>query len=151
MDVATLIADILVADEAWVALALLHREHPERTSFTARGILRRAEAEHATPKVRAGIALHVHQHNVANLSPHTGTYRMYYRMPDGTYRLYRTGDECHPRRKGKIIPLRAELPETYHHLLDWYEREYCGSPPPPEVFPTGLCTHWGTRFFSECP
>ena len=24
-----------------------------------------------------------------------------------------------------MIPERGELPEKYHYLLDWYEREYC--------------------------
>ena len=149
MDVATPIANILEADEAWVALALLHREHPERMSFTAREILRRVEAERATPKVRAGLALHIRQHNVANVSPHLGGYRMYYRMSDGTYRLARTGDACHPHRKGKIIPLRAQLPETYHHLLDWYEREYRRSPSPPEVDPVLAMVGVGKEIWQE--
>ncbi|HET9320970.1 MAG TPA: hypothetical protein VFO27_14380 [Bryobacteraceae bacterium] len=26
-----------------------------------------------------------------------------------------------------MAPKRLELPEKYHHLLDWYEREYCKS------------------------
>jgi hypothetical protein len=24
-----------------------------------------------------------------------------------------------------MAPRRSELPEKYHHLIDWYEREYC--------------------------
>lgn len=148
-DVATPVANILEGDEAWVALALLHREHPERTSFTAREILRRVGSASATPKVRAGIAPHIRQLNVANVSSFTGTYRMFYRMPDGTYRLYRTGDACHPHRKGKTIPSRAQLPETYHHLLDWYEREYRGSPSPSEVDPVLAIAGAGKAIWQE--
>ncbi|HSW50830.1 MAG TPA: hypothetical protein VLH09_11680 [Bryobacteraceae bacterium] len=126
-------SDILVADEAWVALALLHNENPQRLSFGAGEIRKRVEAEGIAPNVRAGVTTHIGQHNVANVEPSSGTYRMFYRLPDGTYRLYRAGDECHPRRKGKIVPSRAELPEAYHHLLDWYEREYSASSRMPEA------------------
>jgi hypothetical protein len=49
---------------------------------------------------------------------------MFYRLENDTYRLYRPGDPAHPLRKGKIAPNRAELPERYHDLLDWYDHEY---------------------------
>lgn len=26
------------------------------------------------------------------------------------------------------MPERREIPEKYHYLLDWYEREYCSAP-----------------------
>jgi hypothetical protein len=40
-------------------------------------------------------------------------------------RLFRPGDPVHPERRGaKTKPRREELPERYHELLDWYEREY---------------------------
>src|SRR5881397_2372919 len=50
---------------------------------------------------------------------------MFCKLEDDTYRLYRPGDAAHPSRKGKTAPNRAELPEKYHELLDWYEQEYC--------------------------
>jgi hypothetical protein len=50
---------------------------------------------------------------------------MFYKIENDTYRLYRSGDPAHPLRKGKMAPKRAELPEKYHYLLDWYEHEYC--------------------------
>ena len=116
---------LLVADECWVALALLHREHPEGPSFSAREILDRLKLEKACPEVRAGVQAHIYQHNVANLPPNSARYRMFYRVADGTYRLFRPGDDFHPARKGKTMPERTDLPARYHGLLDWYENEYC--------------------------
>jgi hypothetical protein len=113
-----------VADEAWVALALLHREQPERESFSAREILDRVKAEQATPELRPGVQAHIYLHNVANLEPNSARYRMFYKLPDDTYRLFRPKDQAHPSRKGKILPSREELPDQYHYLLDWYQSEY---------------------------
>jgi hypothetical protein len=50
---------------------------------------------------------------------------MLHREGDGTYRLFRRGDEYHPEReKGSATPKRKDLPETYLSLLDWYRLEY---------------------------
>jgi hypothetical protein len=120
--------EILVADEAWLGLALLHREHPDTGSFTAREILDRVKAEQATPEVRPGVQVHIYLHNVANAEPNPARNRMFWKLDDDTYRLYLPGDHAHPMRKGKMKPNREELPEQYHYVLDWYEREYCGKP-----------------------
>ncbi|MGB6945697.1 MAG: hypothetical protein WBE37_25090 [Bryobacteraceae bacterium] len=116
---------IRVADEAWLALALLHYEHPNRDSFSAKEILDRVKTEQASPELRPGVQVHIYLHNVANAEPNSAKYRMFYKLGDDTYRLYRPMDTAHPARKGKMIPERDELPEKYHYLLDWYEREYC--------------------------
>jgi hypothetical protein len=113
---------VLVADEAWVGLALLQYEHPERTSFAASEILERIKSEHATPTLRSGVAVHIYLHNVANIEPNPARYRMFYRLPDDTYRLFRSGDRANASRRGKMKPVRQELPERYHYLLDWYEK-----------------------------
>jgi hypothetical protein len=118
-------AHILVADEVWVALVTLHQKHPQRASFSAKEILDQIKLEKAYPEVRAGVQAHIYLHNVANLDPNSARYRMSYKLEDGTYRLYRPGDAARPLRKGKTAPRRAELPERYHPLLDWYEAEYC--------------------------
>ena len=116
---------IKVADEVWCGLALLHREHPDSPAFTAREILDRVKAERANPELRPGLQAHIYLHNVANVEPNSARYRMFYKMPNDTYRLYRPGDQAHPRRRGKTMPVREELPDQYHYLLDWYEKEYC--------------------------
>ena len=116
---------MLVADEAWCALALLHREHEGKESFSAREILDRVKAERASPELRPGVQAHIYLHNVANLEPNSARYRMFYKLPNDTYRLFRPGDQSHPSRKGKMKPSREELPSQYHTLLDWYADEYC--------------------------
>ncbi len=116
---------IRVADEAWLGLALLLHEHPERDSFSAREILDRVKAEKASGELRAGVQPHIYLHNVANAAPNPAKYRMFYKLPGDTYRLFRPTDAAHPARKGKMIPERDELPAKYHYLLDWYESEYC--------------------------
>lgn len=121
----TLTKDLKVADECWIALALLHREHPERTSFSAREILERLDHERAHPEHRAGIQVHIYLHNVANLRPNSARYRMFYRLTDGTYRLFHPRDAAHPDRRGKTKPSLHSLPDRYRELLRWYDREYC--------------------------
>ena len=120
----TTTAEVLVADEAWIALALLHRRHPERESFSAAEIMESAKREKAHPEMRAGLQPHLYLHNVANLPPNSARYRMFSKVGVGTYRLFRPGDDFHPDRKGKMAPHREELPARYHPLLDWYEKEY---------------------------
>jgi hypothetical protein len=116
---------ILVADETWVALAMLHKQYPARQSFSTREILDQVKRERAFPELRPGVQVHIHQHNVANLEPNPARQRMFYRLEDDTLRLFRPGDPAHPLRKGKMAPKRSELPAKYHYLLDWYEGEYC--------------------------
>jgi len=118
---------IRVADEAWVGLALLHRENPERVSFTAREILDRVKSEGATSELRPGVQVHIYLHNVANVEPNSARYRMFWKLADDTYRLVRPGEHAHPSRKGKTKPERDELPEQYRYLLDWYEQQYCAN------------------------
>ena len=74
---------------------------------------------------RPGVQAHIYLHNVANLEPNSARYRMFYRLSNDSYRLYRPGDQTHPSRKGKTKPSREELPAKYHFLLDWYEQTYC--------------------------
>jgi hypothetical protein len=128
--------EVLVADECWIALALLQRERPERTSFAPKEIMDKLRAERICGELRTGLQPHIYLHNVANLEPNSAKYRMFYRLEDGTLRLFKTGDLAHPARKGKTYPKRLGLPERYHHLLDWYEKEYCAQPSPRSATPS---------------
>lgn len=119
---------IRVSDECWIALALLHREAPQRTSFSAREILNRIRAERVHPEPRPGLQPHIYQHNVANVPPSSARYRLFYRLEDGAFRLFRPGDDYHPQRRGKTHPVRHDLPLRYQELVDWYQREYCAGP-----------------------
>jgi len=117
---------IRVADECWLALALLHRENPDRRSFSPSEVFDRLKEEGVHSEIRPGVKPHIYLHNVANRPPNSARYRFFYRLEDGTLRLFRPGDECDPSRNGKIKPQRSDLPEKYRPLLDWYENEYCG-------------------------
>ncbi len=115
--------ELRVADECWVALAKLHQQHPDRNGFTAREIIDQV-GRNASGRVRPGVQPHVYQHLVANVAPNSARYRMFYRLDEGTYRLFKPGDGHHPDRGGKTQPSRDELPAEYHGLLDWYEQVY---------------------------
>ena len=116
---------IKVADEVWVATALLHYEDPRRQDFTIQEITKRAEREAIHGTLRPSFYVHVDQHCVANRPPNPARYLMLYETSRGRRRLYRPSDPHHPDRKGaKIVPERDGIPPEYRYLLDWYAKEY---------------------------
>jgi hypothetical protein len=118
---------IKVADEVWVATALLHREHPEQLDFTLEEIVARAAKEAIAGVARPGVYVHAVQHCVANRPPNPGRYRMLYETRAGRRRLFRKGDTYHSAREGaKITPDREQMPAGYEALLDWY-RDWCSA------------------------
>lgn len=123
-------ASVRVADEVWIAAALLHREQPGRADFTLKEIDARLARERVAGEKRPGVYPHLSVHCVANRPPNGGTYRMLFETAPSRRRLYRRGDPYHPKREGgKTVPDRGEIPAKYHALLDWYEREWSASPP----------------------
>jgi hypothetical protein len=113
--------ELKVADEVWIAAALLHREHPEARDFSVEEIVERAKREALHKPFRRGVYVHVIQHCVANRAPNPGRYRMLYETAPGRRRLFRKGDSYHPDRDGaKITPEREDLPYGYNGLLSWY-------------------------------
>ena len=121
--------EVKVADEVWLATALLHRECMQQgrkgDGFNKKEILKSAQSLHPEEPCRPGVTTHISQHCVANTPPNPGRYRMLYRNADGTYRLYRDGDDYHPRRNnGKSVPAPDELPEEQRDLVDWYQTAY---------------------------
>ena len=114
-----------VADEVWIAAALLHREHPDQDDFAVERIVERARREHLTDQLRPGVYVHAVQHCVANRRANPGRYRMLVETAPNRRRLFREGDPVDAsRRGGKMLPLRDQIPATHRHLLDWYEAEY---------------------------
>jgi len=114
--------ELKVADEVWIATALLHREHPERDDFSIDEIVQRAAKESLTNGNRPGVYVHVVQHCVANRVPNPGRYRMLFETAPGRRRLFRKGDSYHPAREGaKVTPNRDDMPSGYDELLSWYE------------------------------
>ena len=119
------IAAVKVADEVWIATALLHREHPKRPDFTVQEIVDRAARERVHGSLRPGVSIHAYQHCVANLPPNKGRYRMLTGTGKTTRRIFRSGDDYHPDREGaKIIPQKEDIPEEYWPLLDWYQSKF---------------------------
>jgi hypothetical protein len=121
MKTAPPVTSIKVADEVWLAVALLHQEHPKQLDFTIEQIMERATRQAGTDPLRPGVYVHVVQHCVANRPPNPGRYRMLFETAPGRRRLFRNGDVCDPAREGaKTMPDRDEIPSQYAPLLDWY-------------------------------
>ncbi len=119
------IPTLKVADQVWIAAALLHRENSDRMDFTVDEILERAQGEAPEAGLRPGVRVHILQHCVANRPANPGRYRMLYETGRGRRRLFRSGDAFHPTRKGgKVVPFAEQVPEKYGVLLKWYETEY---------------------------
>jgi len=114
--------NILVADEAWLATALLHREHPEAEDFSLHEIRDRSLREFHDR--RPGVWQHIVSHCVASNPPNPAQYRMLHSSARGRRRLYRPGDRVHPERRGKMCPEKRDIPERYRPLVDWYLAEY---------------------------
>jgi hypothetical protein len=123
-------AGIRVADEVWIATALLHREHPRAPDFSLKEIEARLVHEGLTDEKRPGVYPHLSVHCVANRPPDKGRYRILFETAPSRRRLFRHGDPYNPKREGgKIVPDRAEIPAKYHPLLDWYERDWTSALP----------------------
>ena len=120
---------VKVADEVWLAAAILHRRHPDRTDFAIDEIMAAAESANVTGMpLRPGVKVHVYQHCVANKAPNPGRYRMLYETSSGRRRLFRPGDPCHPSRAtGKDVPAQDAVPMEHRALIDWYHDEFSGA------------------------
>jgi hypothetical protein len=115
-------AIVKVADEAWIAAALMHRENPTETDFSVEAIVNRAKEENIVGDLRPGVYVHVLQHCVANRPPNPGRYRMLFETAPGRRRLFRPSDAYDPRREdAKTVPSKEDIPERYQPLVDWYE------------------------------
>jgi hypothetical protein len=114
--------ELKIADEVWIATALLHRERPDSADFSIDEIVERVKSEALYSSLRPGVYVHVVQHCVANRPPNPGRYRMLYETVAGRRRLFRRGDPEHPGRSdAKTTPAVIDLPSGYADLLVWYE------------------------------
>lgn len=117
----SVLRQVKVADEVWIATALLHRKHPGALDFSIEEIVDRARQEGLQEPLRPGVYVHVVQHCVANRAPNPGRYRMLYETSEGRRRLYRESDPYHSEREGgKVAPDPADIPAAYGELLKWY-------------------------------
>lgn len=117
--------EVKVADEVWIAVALLHKENPSRADFSVEEIVERARKEAVSTSMRPGVYIHAQMHCVANRPPNPGRYRMLFETAPGRRRLYCAGDPFDSRRDGaKITPAISEIPDKYRSLVEWH-REWC--------------------------
>jgi hypothetical protein len=116
--------DIKAADEVFIAIALLHRENPDRADFTIGEIVERVKRENLFGELRPGIPVHVSLHCVANRPPNPGRYAMLYATAGRRRRLVLQGDDIHPDRTGKIFPEPEDVPAKYRELIDWARKRY---------------------------
>lgn len=133
---------LTVADEVWIATALLHREHPDRRDFTRREIVRRAALLARPGPLRPGVGHYVSYHAVAQKPPNPGRHCLLFETARGRRRLFRPGDPRHPDRRGDEVPRRDQLPAAYRSLVDWYRTVYAAkateTPPDPVLALRGL-------------
>lgn len=123
----TVSSRVRVADEVWITIALLHRQHPESVDFKVGEIVQRAKIESVTGRdpLRPSIKVHAYLHCVANKVSNSGRYRMFFETARGRRRLVKPGDPCHPMREsGKQFPVLTEIPVKYRDLIDWYHSVY---------------------------
>jgi hypothetical protein len=117
-----------VADQIWVATALLHQDHSDEpdVDFSIQEIVQRAVSASPEDGYRPGLPIHASLHCVANKPPNPAPYQMLYETGYGRRRLFRAGvDIPHDyRKKGKIHPRKADLPAKYQPLVDWYTEVY---------------------------
>lgn len=113
---------IRVADEVWIATALLHREHPQQSDFSIEEIVERAAEEGLAGTNRPGVYAHVVSHCVANRPPSPNRCMMLFETAAGRRRLFRKGDPNDSGREGsKIAPAAEDIPSGYETLLSWYQ------------------------------
>jgi hypothetical protein len=133
-------ADVKVADELFLSVAMLHRELPERRSFTIPEILARASREGlgGGRADQRSLKQHAYEHAAANVPPGQGRYRMVFREPDNTIRLLLRSDHVDPRRNGKQWPILEDIPEQYHELVAWAKKRYASDASEPVRWLDGL-------------
>lgn len=113
---------VRVADEAWIAVASLHRRKPAESDFSIEEIMDEVNELRVNGDVRPGVYVHVIQHCVANRPANPANHRMLFETTPGRRRLFRLGDAAHPERvNGRIAPTPRDIPSKYEGLLSWYQ------------------------------
>jgi len=138
-----------VADEVWIATALLHREQPQRSDFAVKEIMQRLKDQNLAGTQRGSVHVHVISHCVANRPPSPAAYRMLLETSRGRRRLYRPGDPYHPQRRGRKSPVPEDIPPQYRDLIDWYETEYASKTRGAEEDPLLALRGSGRTLWSE--
>lgn len=137
-------ATIKVADEVFLAAALLHRENPDREDFTIREIVDRVRQENIAGNLRPGVAVHVSLQCVANRAPNPGKYAVLYATSARRRRLLRQSDDIHPLRTGKTFPDPEDVPAKYRELIEWARKRYGEGGAKPAEWLEGIVRMFGS-------
>ena len=112
-----------IADEVWIACAMLHCENRKRQSFKKEEIVGKIRLEFGS--VKPAHDVHLSLNCIANKLPNPANYKLLYLCDDGSLRLFNEyTDKAHPERRGKVRPVKDELPQKYHYLLEYYDFAY---------------------------
>jgi hypothetical protein len=110
-------AALSIGDTVWLATALLHEAQPQVSGFEHETILRKVAQLNPSLNPRS-VSTHLSTHCVASKKANPATLRILSENPDGSLRLFRSGDSFHPtRRAGRTAPKPGALPAQYVHLL----------------------------------
>ena len=117
---------VSAATAIWIATATLHQQYGIRCYFSNKDIVNQVIKQNLTSVNTSTIQMHVSSHCVANNKARPNKHRKLYRVSNGRYRLYRTGDYYNPSRAGgQAEPNIEEIPEQYKDLLKWHKDEFC--------------------------
>ena len=118
---------VKVADEVWIATALLHLEYPERSDFRVSEILQTRRTGRLNRRASSWSADGCHTALRGEQKAQSRSVPNAHRNAPRLQAAHRPSDPVYTGREhGKIMPDRYEIPERYEYLLQWYSREYAG-------------------------
>jgi hypothetical protein len=130
------VSHLKIADEVFIATAVLHKENPDRDGFKIGEIVDRVA--NLFGDSRPGVRVHASVHCVANRPPDPAPHRMLFELENHRRRLLKSGDAVHPQRKGKIWPDAESVPPEYRDLIEWAKQRFEEGEPPRARWLDGL-------------
>ncbi len=115
-------AELKVADEVWIAAALLHRAHPEARDFAVEEIVQRAKEEGLCQAISTGSLRPCHP-ALCREPPSQILVGIAccLKLHRGAGVSFAVVTSYHPDREGaKITPKREDLPFGFNGLIAWY-------------------------------
>lgn len=114
----------MVADEAFLLVAEMHRIHPNQSDFRKAEVMALANKLLLVGEIREGLSIHLSSHAVANRPPQPGNHRMLFSPEHGRIRLLQPGDEVHRGRTGRQFPGEDNLDQWGRDIVLWAKARY---------------------------
>lgn len=113
-------------DAIWIATATLHIKYGMDAVFLDSEIENTVKQQGLCSPTNKTLHWNVSVHCVANMkATNKSAHRKLYKVAIRTYRLYKRGEPHDHTRKGKIAPMKFQIPDGYKHLRKWYDELYC--------------------------